>query len=84
MQYSMASWWIRVRDRITQTQTLSLLNEKMLDAAVGASFLAILLAFVGVANFMGLELVPSGDNRGIGCLVRIIPILLHLTTILGS
>mmetsp|Transcript_20283 Transcript_20283/g.30770 ORF Transcript_20283/g.30770 Transcript_20283/m.30770 type:complete len:527 (-) Transcript_20283:30-1610(-) len=49
-------------------------NEKILDAAVGASFLAILLAFVlGVGNFMGLELLPSigssGDNnnnRGIG------------------
>ena len=30
--------------------SLSLSNEKVLDAAVGASFLSILLAFVGVAN----------------------------------
>ena len=43
-----------------------------------------LLAFVGVANFMGLEPVPCGDKRGIGYFVRSILILLTLTAVLGQ
>lgn len=37
------------------------------DVAVAASFLAVLfLALIGISTFMGLELIPSSDNRGIG------------------
>lgn len=47
--------------------SLGLANDELQDAAVVASFLAALfLALMGVATFMGLELMPSSDNRGIG------------------
>ena len=37
------------------------------DVAIGSSLVgAVLFLLVGVANMMGLELVPSDDNRGIG------------------
>jgi hypothetical protein len=37
------------------------------DVAIGSSLVGVVLfLLVGVANMMGLELVPSDDNRGIG------------------
>ena len=42
-------------------------RDLILFGAVSVSLLALLLAFIGVTSFMGLELIPSSnDNRGVG------------------
>jgi len=42
-------------------------KEIILGVTVGAAFLTVILAFIGITSFMGLELIPSSNNnRGAG------------------
>mmetsp|Transcript_5479 Transcript_5479/g.6403 ORF Transcript_5479/g.6403 Transcript_5479/m.6403 type:complete len:386 (-) Transcript_5479:7-1164(-) len=59
------------RDVVVESNTEGSLgrstNGEIQDVAVAASFLTVLfLALIGISSFMGLELIPSSDNRGIG------------------
>lgn len=53
--------------KIDAEESLSRTNGGFQDVTIAAAVLtAIFLALVGVATFMGFELIPSSDNRGIG------------------